>query len=187
MSLKFPLLAAALACIALPAFADIVVENPYFRTSGAMATSGAAFMVLHNTGETADRLIAARSDLSSRVELHTHLAGDNGVMRMLEVEDGFAVAPQARHELARGGDHVMFLGLDRRVAEGDIVTVTLTFEQAGDVVVEVPVRLDAPVGSAPAADMGHGAMDHGAMDHGAMDDGAMDHSDTEQGGAGHTH
>jgi copper(I)-binding protein len=35
----------------------------------------------------------------------------------------------------------MFLGLNQPLADGDIVSLTLTFETAGDVVVEVPVDL----------------------------------------------
>jgi copper(I)-binding protein len=63
-------------------------------------------------------------------------------MRMMEVEEGFAIPAGGSHALARGGDHVMFLGLTRSLEHGDTVTVTLTFEQAGDVEVEIPVDLE---------------------------------------------
>jgi hypothetical protein len=51
--------------------------------------------------------------------------------------------------------HVMFLGLNRPLTQGDEVEVTLTFEQAGEVTVTIPVDNERmPAG------MGHG-MQHG--------------------------
>ena len=41
------------------AFADaIMVMDPYARSSGPNAPAGAAFMVLHNTSDTDDRLVS---------------------------------------------------------------------------------------------------------------------------------
>lgn len=148
MSFKSTLFAAAAALsLAMPAFAgDIMVQDPYVRTSTAMSKSGAAFMVLMNQGAEDDRLIGASSDVAQRVELHTHKEGANGVMQMVEVEEGFPVPAGGMHALARGGDHVMFMGLNRSLAQGDIVTLTLTFEKAGEMTVEVPVDLERKPG-----------------------------------------
>ncbi|WP_146344133.1 copper chaperone PCu(A)C [Phaeobacter marinintestinus] len=144
MSLKSTLFAAvAAAALAMPAFAgDIMVHDPYARASTKMSTSGAAFMVLMNHSAEDDRLVSASSDVAQRVELHTHMEDANGVMKMMEVEEGFPVPAGGEHALARGGDHVMFLGLNQPFNQGDLISVTLTFEKAGDVVVEIPVDLE---------------------------------------------
>ncbi len=145
MSFKSTLFAATAAALsfAMPALAgDIMVQDPYARTSTMMSKSGAAFMVLMNHGAEDDRLVAASSDVAQRVELHTHKEGANGVMQMIEVEEGFPVPAGGMHALARGGDHVMFMGLNRSLAQGDIITLTLTFEKAGDMTIEVPVDLE---------------------------------------------
>ncbi|HBS50428.1 MAG TPA: copper-binding protein [Rhodobacteraceae bacterium] len=136
------LAALATFALALPGFAEIAVKDPYARVSTMMSKSGAAFMVLENSGDSDDRLVSAASDVAERVELHTHKSDESGVMRMMEVEEGFAIPAGGSHALARGGDHVMFLGLTRSLEHGDTVTVTLTFEQAGDVEVEIPVDLE---------------------------------------------
>lgn len=142
--LKTTFLAAALA-VAIPAAvcaqSVIEVQDAYARSSGPSAVSGAAFMVLHNRGDMDDRLLTARSPVAERVELHTHIADDQGVMRMVEVEEGFALPADGEHVLARGGDHVMFLGITTPFEDGTMVPLTLTFEQAGDVTIEVPVDL----------------------------------------------
>lgn len=153
--MKPTLLAAAFA-VALPvaALADPQIEivEPYARSSGMSAISGAAFMVLRNTGTTDDRLVAASSPVAERVELHTHIETEDGVMRMVEVEAGFAVPAGSEHPLARGGDHVMFLGITTPFEDGMTVPLTLTFENAGDVQIEVPVDLTR----GPGNQGGHG-------------------------------
>lgn len=168
MTYKTLFAAAFVAIVSAPmAFAaDITIADPYMRVSGAMATSGAAFMVIENTGAE-DRLIGVRSSLAEKVELHTHLQDANGVMKMLHVEEGFPIAAGETHVLQRGGEHVMFLGLNSVPVQGDVVELTLTFEKAGDIVVEVPVDNDR------TPEMGKGMMDHSKMGHGKMDHGKM--------------
>jgi hypothetical protein len=152
--------AALLAATPLAAHDGIHVENAYALTSGPGAMSGAVFFEIVNHSTThPDRLISASSDVAQRVELHTHLIDAAGVARMVEVEDGFAVAPGETHALKRGGDHVMLMGLTRPLADGDTFELRLVFEREGEVVLEVPVDLDR----APAAGHGHGhGHGHGA-------------------------
>ncbi len=153
MSFKSTALAAlAAASFALPAFAaDIMINDPYARSSAMMSTSGAAFMQIMNHGSTDDRLIGAASPVAKLVELHTHKEDENGVMRMIHVEEGFPVAAGETLMLARGGNHVMFMGITDPFEQGDTVPLTLTFEQAGDITVEVPVDLERM----PSHGMGH--------------------------------
>ncbi len=145
MSLKTTLCAAlAAVSLAVPALAEstIVVEDAYARSAAKMATAGAAFMMIQNQGDTDDRLVSATSDVSERVELHTHEIDSDGVAKMMEVEEGFVIPAGESHMLKRGGDHVMFMGLKAPLEHGDMVPVTLVFEQAGEVQVEVPVDLE---------------------------------------------
>ena len=144
MPLKPLMIAGALALAALPAAAEdgIVIEDAYARSSGMMAASGAAFMMIENRTGADDRLIGAASEAAERTELHTHEEDDMGVMRMIHVEEGFALPAGETLALARGGRHVMFLGLTEPFEPGESVTLTLEFETAGEVTVEVPVDLE---------------------------------------------
>lgn len=158
--------AALAAFLALPAIAPalahdgLAVRDAYARAASAAAQSGAIFMVIENHRAIDDRLIAARSDVAQRVELHTHLSDASGVMRMVEVEDGFAIPAEGEHALARGGDHVMLLGLTRPLLDGEMVTLTLVFEQSGELTVEVPVDNARMDGGAHGGHGGHGG--HGS-------------------------
>ena len=152
--LKTTLLAGIAAItLAVPAFAEIEIRDAYARSATPTAKTGAAFMMIHNSGDEADRLIGVSSDIAARVELHTHEEDANGVMRMLHVEEGFDLPPNGEIAMVRGGNHVMFMGLTDSLEQDDTVTVTLTFENAGDVVVEIPVDLER--------------QDHGHMNHGS--------------------
>ncbi len=135
--------AAVFVTFALPAFADgIMIKDAYVRTAMKGAKSGAAFMQIMNHTDTDDRLIAAASDVAKKVELHTHKDMGEAVMKMVHVEEGFIIPAGGTHGLARGGDHVMFMGLTQDMVQGESVEVTLTFENAGDIVVQVPVDLE---------------------------------------------
>lgn len=121
---------------------DIMVMDPYARSSTPSSVTGAAFLTLMNHSDTDDRLIAARSEAAKRVELHTHEEDSNGVMKMIHVEEGFAIPAGGTHALKRGGDHLMFMGLAQPLVQGEEIAVTLTFEQAGEVEVMIPVDLE---------------------------------------------
>ena len=139
------LLAAAACAFAIPVLADgmgVMIKDPYARSAGPSAKTGAAFFGIMNNSDQDDRLIAASSDIAKRAELHTHIETADGVMQMRKVEGGFPVAAGQMHMLQRGGDHVMFLGLTRPMIQGETVTVTLTFEKAGDIVIDIPVDLE---------------------------------------------
>jgi len=159
MSFRTAAIIAFAALTTLPAAAmdgQIVFSDPYARTSRPNAPVAAAFMTITNKTAENDRLIAASSDIAERVELHTHLIDANGVARMVEVEDGFAIPANGSHTLARGGDHVMFMGLKEPLKTGEMIEVTFTFEVMGDVTVCIPVDLERKADDAH----GHGGHNH---------------------------
>ena len=162
--LKSLLLAGAMAAglAATAAAGDLTATDAYARVSGAAAKSGAIFLVLSNAGTADDTLIAADTPVAERTELHTHLQDAQGVMRMVEVEDGFPVPAGGSHLLARGGDHVMLMGLTGPLKDGDSFPLTLTFEHAGNVTIDVVVdsardaTMPAGQGAGQGGHAGHG-------------------------------
>ncbi|MCR6632519.1 MAG: copper chaperone PCu(A)C [Magnetospirillum sp.] len=94
-------------------------------------------MTIKNNGATDDTLVGAEADISRAVELHTHVK-DGDVMRMRQVE-AIPVPAGGTAQLKPGGDHIMFINLNKPLAEGQKVRVTLVFAKAGKQVVEAPV------------------------------------------------
>ena len=125
-----------------PAFSeDIVADSPFLLISMPSAKVGAIFLTVTNNGAHDDTLVGASTIIAERTELHTHTISDDGIARMREVEEGFPVPASESIKLERGGDHVMLMGLKQKLADGEIVDLTLRFERTGDVELKVPVRV----------------------------------------------
>jgi|ERR1700733_1902145 copper(I)-binding protein len=145
MALHRLLLAALCAVLAHPAFAldyklgAIEIGQPWTRATPATAESGGGYLVLKNTGATPERLIAVKSPAAAKVEIH-EMKMDGNIMRMREVEKGIEIPPGATVELKPGGFHVMFMGLKTPFAKDTKVPLTLVFEKAGSVDVELAVE-----------------------------------------------
>ncbi len=147
-------LALIFSLLASPLYAgDIMVDDAFARVSRPDAPAGAAFMTIHNMSDQDDRLIDVKSPVAQMVQLHTHEETADGVMKMKHVDAGFEVKAGEMHALARGGDHVMFMGIDGPINDGDEIPVTLVFEKAGEI--EILITVDNKRGQ-----MGHGNMDH---------------------------
>jgi copper(I)-binding protein len=101
--------------------------------------------------------VSASAPVANKVELHTHIK-DGPVMKMREVAS-IEVGPHAKVALKPGGLHIMMIGLKKPLEKGSHFPLTLTFEKAGKMTVEVTVE------AAGAMGMGgdHGA--HGDMKH----------------------
>ncbi|WP_232478700.1 copper chaperone PCu(A)C [Roseomonas rosulenta] len=136
-------LGAALALAARPAAAhdyaagDMAILHPWTRAAGANG-NGAGFLGLRNGGAQPDRLISAATPIARAVELHS-MERDGDVMRMRPVRD-IQVAPGQTVELRPGGFHIMLIGLTAPMQQGARVPLTLRFERAGEVQVELAVE-----------------------------------------------
>ena len=111
---------------------QLLIDQAWTRATPGGAKVGAGYMSIINHGDAADRLIAVKSDIAERVEIHT-MTMQGGVMRMRQLEDGLVLAPKSITELKPGGYHVMFIGLKKPITKGEEIKVQLTFEKAGAV------------------------------------------------------
>ncbi len=139
---------------AVPAIAaDIMIEDAYARSASPAAKTGAAFMQIVNHGEE-DRLIGVASPAADLVQLHTHVESGDGVMQMKHVEEGLELPAHGTLSMARGGKHVMLMGLTAPLMQGETVPVTLIFEKAGEMTVDVTVDLERMPGEGMEHGMG---------------------------------
>ena len=142
MNNRFGWLLGLICIFSIPAWAAetgaIQLEEPWARESPPMVKTGAAYMTLVNTGAETDRLLSAFGDVAETIELHTHLL-ENNVMKMRKV-DAIEVAPGEPTALKPGGLHVMLIGLKKPLVAGQTFPLTLKFEKAGEVPVQVMVR-----------------------------------------------
>ena len=142
-----------------------VIEGAWARNSPMMAGNGAAYMTI--TSPVADKLVGAKADPSIVAEVQIHevvmvmpddsmgsdttmgmdMGSDDtmpsGEMTMQEVE--FIDLPAGTAvELKPGGYHVMLIGLVNPLEIGQTIQITLIFENAGEITIDVPVLEEAP-------------------------------------------
>jgi copper(I)-binding protein len=124
----------------------ITIEKAWSRsTPDMMAGSGIVYMTINNSGSQADRLIATKSPAAAFCELHETSMDENGVMRMRGVKGGSIEVPAGGSaELEPAGLHIMLIDLKTPLESGTSFPLTLKFEQAGEMTIEVPVMEFAP-------------------------------------------
>ncbi|MBF7730744.1 copper chaperone PCu(A)C [Pseudomonas sp. N040] len=126
---------------------ELYIDHPWSRALPPNAPAGAAYLVIHNKGTNADTLLSASTPMADKAELHTHVMFGE-VMKMQRV-DSVGVPAGGEARFAPGGNHVMLFGLKQPLVAGEFFPLTLVFEKAGAVEVQVKVEQDAP---APAAE-----------------------------------
>lgn len=99
----------------------------------------AAYLTIVNESNSGDRLIEARSPCCATIEIHrTDTEGDR--VSMIPATDGVVVPAGARVALKPGGHHLMLFEPYEPLRVGSRFEVTLLFEKAGELAVEVEVR-----------------------------------------------
>jgi copper(I)-binding protein len=134
---------AVLALLPMLAFAGaalaggIEVGYAWARASIGTERPGVAYMAIHNSGSESDRLLGAKTAVAKRAMVHESIMRD-GVMKMRPAED-IDIAPGATVMLEPGGLHLMLTFLQKKLVEGESFPLTLTFEHAGEVTVDVVI------------------------------------------------
>lgn len=129
----------------------IQIDRAYARATAPGQPAGGAYLRLDNRGP-ADRLLVASADVSQRVELH-EMKMEADVMRMRQV-DAIELPANKVVELKPGGLHIMLIGLKAPLKAGERFPMTLRFEKAGEVKLDVAVEAVKPAGP------GHHDMKH---------------------------
>lgn len=162
------LLAAALMVSTPPVHAheaskgDLTITHPAARPNLPNRPT-AAYMAITNNGATADRLVSASSPAFGAVEIHRSMKqGD--VMRMMPV-DAVEIPAGDTALLGPGSFHLMLFDGAKLFKVGDEFMMTLTFEQAGEIMVNVKIEKIS------------GGMDHST--HGGHEGGYSGHSETK--------
>jgi periplasmic copper chaperone A len=139
---------AACLVVASPALAQtgqLEVSDAWARATPAKAENGVAYLTI--TTPTPDRLVSVSSPVAKKAELHTmEMAGMVMKMRPLA---GLDIPAGQSVTLKPGGEHIMLMGLNGPLREGQSFPLTLTFEKAGAREVTVPVEKAGAAGPTP--------------------------------------
>jgi copper(I)-binding protein len=111
------------------------VREAWARATILTSRPGVAYATIESVLD--DRLVEVSAPVANRVMIHAMKSID-GISRMkhlrvLEILAGQSII------LAPGSMHFMLMGMQRKLIEGTTFPVTLTFEKAGEITVEVSV------------------------------------------------
>lgn len=120
---KLSLTLCLLACATL-AQAQVTVRDAWVRGTVPKQQASGAFMQL--SAEKTTRLVAAKSPVANVVEIH-EMVMEGDVMKMRQVP-GLDIAPGRALDLKPGGFHIMLIDLKGQLKGGDVVPITLVFE-----------------------------------------------------------
>jgi copper(I)-binding protein len=132
---------------------QIHVMDPYVRLAPPNAPATGAFMVIKNHGSKEAKVVMADNPASKVTELHTHL-NEGGVMKMRQVKD-IAIPAGGEAVLKPGSLHVMLIDMKAPLKEGDVVPITLGFDDGSRKTVDVPVKNMATAMSPMKHEMKH--------------------------------
>lgn len=117
---------------------DLTIVDPWARATLGKARSGAVYMTIVNKGPSDDRVIAVATPVARKAVIH-EIEMKAGIVKM---------RPAGRPRVSKGGSttlqpgglHVMLMGLRKPLREGETFPLTLTFEEAGSITLDVAVR-----------------------------------------------
>lgn len=134
--MRLLIISALTVMLPLAAHAEVVVSDPWARASILASRPGAAYVTVESDED--DRLIGASTPVADQIMIHAIETDASGVGRMIHRETLDLPAGEAV-TFAPGGMHLMLIGLSEKLVEGTTFPLTLHFEAAGEVNVDVPV------------------------------------------------
>lgn len=131
-------IAAVVAVVAAAHAGDVMVSGAYARASATPAAkAGAVYFTIRNEAATPDKLMSVATDAAQSAMLHENVE-ENGVVSMRHLME-LPIASKETVTLEPKKLHVMLMGLKAPLKKGEHLSMTLTFEKAGEVKIDVPV------------------------------------------------
>ncbi len=135
---------AALLALSCPLLADdykageLSIKDPWSRELPVDIQGAAAYFVIQNHGSEPDRLLSVSTPRAQQAHLHYQSNdGTSGAMKMLNAVD---IAAHGEVTFKPGGNHVMLTGVEKPLKAGEHFPMTLQFEKAGPLEVQVDVK-----------------------------------------------
>lgn len=117
---------------------DIQIGHAWARATAKGAANGAVYIPFLNEGKEADALVSITTPAAESVMIHNTVS-EKGVQKMQHVEK-LELPPMKPVGMRPGGLHIMLMGLKQPLVEGEKFPMTLTFEKAGKLDVDVMVH-----------------------------------------------
>lgn len=122
---------------------DLKIIHPWAMPTAASMHGGAGgmgFFIMRNVGQKADKLLSVSATITQKIEMHQNLKSAQPAMQQT---GSLEIPASAEVRLEPGGSHLMFMGLEKPLVEGDHFPIILQFERAGKITVDMVVQMQA--------------------------------------------
>lgn len=126
----------SLQVLAMDKVKDIVVQNPWARPS--INNNSAVYMSIQNNDVKDDQLIKADCELAGKTEIHKTIEVQ-GIISMVPINN-VGLPAGVKIELAPKALHIMLFDLKKELKENDTFPLTLTFQNSGEMTIQVKVK-----------------------------------------------
>ena len=124
--------------------AEIVIEDAWARATPPGFDKGAVYFELSNDSPRSDALVEVNTDRAPRAEMHRTLE-EGGNSRMVHTPR-VTIPAEGEVIFEPGGRHIMLMGIEAALTEGERFTVRLETEDGGELPVEVQVLAPTAMG-----------------------------------------
>jgi periplasmic copper chaperone A len=113
------------------------IVHPWTQPPASGSNTLVVCMIVRNKGKTPDRLISASSSLARSVALQTGTAPSQADAKGL---GGFVIPVGGALEMQKDGQRLVLEGVSKAISPYDMIPMTLVFERAGKIKIEVMVE-----------------------------------------------
>ena len=115
---------------------SLQIKDAFARATNPGQSVGGGYLTIENPNPTADKLLSVTFAKATSVQIHEmKMDGDKMMMRQITSVE---IPANGIVELKPGGNHLMLMGLDSPIKDGEQLKMTLQFEKAGKVDVVFP-------------------------------------------------
>ena len=118
---------------------DIFISKAWVQAMPPSQTTTAAYFTVINNSQKEAVLVSASSDIAATAEIH-QMSDMKGMMNMAMVSN-IHVPAMGKISLQPGGYHIMLINLKKPVKKGDMVALTLHFQDGTSIIVNAEVKM----------------------------------------------
>ena len=117
----------------------VIVTDAWVQAMPPSQTTTAAYMIIANNSFKDIVLVSVSSDIAGSAEIHQ--MGKTSDMMKMDMVNKVPIPSLSKVILQTGGIHIMLVNLKKPLNKGDIVPITLHFQDGGAVVANAVVKM----------------------------------------------
>ena len=117
---------------------ELVISDVWARATPPNVKTGAVYITITNHGNSMEMIKSISTEIAGKAMVHQSIEVD-GIMKMEHMMH-VMIKPGTTLIMKPGGFHVMLMKLKEPLTDGESFPMTITFDKAGDVNLEIEIK-----------------------------------------------